>query len=152
MDHTKADSTLCARCLGPLPDAVETPPSVWNNLRSGWLPSSHVEVETIRATVSDTRRRMLVVDEELAALSVRLARLGDVKAMLQRNSDAHQALLAPIRRLPVEIVIDIFRFACQDGKGFCQRRPTIMAISSVSRVWRGEYASDFDDVNSLSRW
>ncbi|KAL1693116.1 hypothetical protein GGG16DRAFT_123621 [Schizophyllum commune] len=136
MDHTKADPTLCARCLGPLPDAVETPPSVWNDLRSGWLPSSHVEVETIRATVSDACRRVSVVDEELAALSVRLARLGDVKAALQRNLDAHQALLAPIRRLPVEIVMEIFRFACQDGKGFCQRWPTIMAVSSVSRVWR----------------
>ncbi|KAI5897648.1 uncharacterized protein SCHCODRAFT_02744006, partial [Schizophyllum commune H4-8] len=136
MDHTKAHSTLCARCLRPLPDSVETPPSVWTQLRSGWLPSSHVEVETFRATVSDTRRRILAVDEELAALSVRLARLGDVKAALQRNLDAHQALLAPIRRLPVEIVMEIFRFASQDAKDFMQRWPTILSVSSVTKVWR----------------
>ncbi|KAI4523517.1 hypothetical protein K525DRAFT_282577 [Schizophyllum commune Loenen D] len=120
----------CARCR----DTLEVSTSAWDSLRSGWRPSSNDEVE---AMMSKARRRILAIDEEVVALLDRVSRLTDTKAALRRELGHQRALLAPIRRLPVELVVQIFDFACVDmHKDFKRKLPMIMSLSSVSKLWR----------------
>ncbi|KAI5897649.1 uncharacterized protein SCHCODRAFT_02564665 [Schizophyllum commune H4-8] len=120
----------CARCR----DTLEVSTSAWDSLRSGWRPSCNAEVE---ATMSKARRRISAIDEEVVALLDRVSRLTDTKAALRRKLDHQQGLLAPIRRLPVELVMQIFDFACVDThKDFKQKLPMILSLSSVSKLWR----------------
>ena len=93
--------------------------------------------------MSKARRRISAIDEEVVALLDRVSRLTDTKAALRRELDHQQALLAPIRRLPVELVMQIFDFACVDThKDFKRKLPMIMSLSSVSKLWRGECYGD----------
>jgi len=78
---------------------------------------------------------------EVSALSDRIRVLQSEQDALQEQISLARAYLAPVRRLPVEILLEIFEFACCEGFGLygttlSQELPDVLSISSVCTSWR----------------
>ncbi|TRM63649.1 hypothetical protein BD626DRAFT_630145 [Schizophyllum amplum] len=117
-------------------------------LRSGWAPS-HEDVTRLRKTAEDLRLSLPSLDEEFSKELAKIRRMkkairrakGRLNALSQQKTRmTDQARLctaaaaAPIRRLPVEILADIFDMVL-DSIG-CFTRSGLHSLSAVCYVWR----------------
>jgi len=77
---------------------------------------------------------MKLYDAEISSLHVRIDQPNREKRALQKQVVIGQSLSAPIRRLPNEILAEIFQFACYAG--FYTEIPCVFHFASVCTVWR----------------
>ncbi|KAK7469050.1 hypothetical protein VKT23_003543 [Stygiomarasmius scandens] len=75
------------------------------------LPSE-TEAAQINQIVLDIDGDLERCEAEISSLNRVLADLGKRKKHLQSIRDNYRALLAPVRKLPVEILLEIFSYAC----------------------------------------
>lgn len=73
------------------------------------------------------------VDEEIRALNSALDRLLDNRRQLVKKSQQLKAILSPIRLLPTEILVEIFKLCRRDE----QDAMFPLDISHVGQRWRG---------------
>ncbi|KAJ7457854.1 hypothetical protein FB451DRAFT_589538 [Mycena latifolia] len=66
------------------------------------------EIPAIQCIITETAVRMKVLDDEIADLQKALGKLMEERDRLNAYVDAHQALLSPVRRLPLDIIQEIF--------------------------------------------
>ena len=100
--------------------------------------------DTIRSA-DDLRVLLAAALEESRSYSVGTASLTSHRDALRTNQDALErqielgrSFLAPVRRLPVEILAEIFEAACLDGfSGLLPyESPVVLNVASVCFVWR----------------
>lgn len=89
-------------------DSITPSPSP-NRLRTNYVPSL-LEAYQIRSALSQVDNEISKLDDVLAQLKVIQDRLLLKREMLQRFSKEHIGLLSPIRRLPPEILTEIFLY------------------------------------------
>ncbi|KAF5337917.1 hypothetical protein D9758_013113 [Tetrapyrgos nigripes] len=108
---------LCSKCNATLviPERFHSP-LLYEQLRAVHQPSE-TEVVQIKFIVSDIDRNLASCDAELMSLNKTLAELDALRRRLQRLRDSHVALLAPVRKLPVELLLHIFSLLCIDNPG-----------------------------------
>ncbi|KAK7469051.1 hypothetical protein VKT23_003544 [Stygiomarasmius scandens] len=87
------------------------PQTIYSKLRSLDLPSE-AETAQIKNVVDDIKGDLARCEAEILSLTSVLAELNERKAHLQDIRNNYRALLAPVRRLPVETLLKIFTFAC----------------------------------------
>ncbi|KAL1749034.1 hypothetical protein HDZ31DRAFT_28288 [Schizophyllum fasciatum] len=127
---------LCDRCGYQHVVSDNAPSFLQEKLRNHWIPSAD-EAETIRLDAIETRKSISAIDKELSSLMHKVENLQRLRANLGRTLSAREALIAPLRRLPVEVLQPILTFACDyDGSDCLERWPTALAISSVSKFYR----------------
>ncbi|KAF8636338.1 hypothetical protein AX16_010993 [Volvariella volvacea WC 439] len=76
-------------------------------LYTNHAPSSK-EVEEINQLLVSPQERLMALDEELDRLNKLIDQVSSARENIRQYIDAHKALLSPIRRLPPEIITEIF--------------------------------------------
>ncbi|KAK6996923.1 hypothetical protein R3P38DRAFT_3068506 [Favolaschia claudopus] len=69
------------------------------------------EVLEIRSLIAEPTRQLLVLDEEISQLQKSIEKLTDKRKTLSGYIEEHKALISPIRRIPQDVLSEIF-FAC----------------------------------------
>ncbi|KAJ7045146.1 hypothetical protein C8F04DRAFT_1067861 [Mycena alexandri] len=79
---------------------------------ASWLGTNYCptdeEVPQICALLVDPSSRLKQLDDEIADLQKAIDKLAEKRAGLAAFVDAHKALLSPIRRLPLDVIEEIF--------------------------------------------
>ncbi|KAF5329125.1 hypothetical protein D9758_017149 [Tetrapyrgos nigripes] len=135
-------TTLCQKCNNTFTAADRTPLSA-SSLSMQQLRTrqtlSDTDISRMQHLVENAERDLERYDTEIGALTEILNKLQEERKTLQRYTDEHRSLLAPVRRLPVELISEIFAFAtCPDGltigQGYIDT-PTL-AFSQTCNVWK----------------
>ncbi|KAJ3503716.1 hypothetical protein NLJ89_g8308 [Agrocybe chaxingu] len=90
-------------------------------------------------SLQNKRRQMLLTIE---GLSLELAGLEEEMNYKGRQLATASAIVAPIRRLPMELLTKIFRFTLQDEVWPLFRRDSPLVLSHVSKLWRHVVVKD----------
>lgn len=115
----KQQSILCIGCHGhlnelgldPLPVPVSPVPELLRNLR---LPSTSQE-SAIQKTILEWQQNLANMDAKIARLTTTLDELRQNRTAIDRYVKDHESIiLSPIRRLPVEILGEIFATYTKD--------------------------------------
>ncbi|KAJ7045134.1 hypothetical protein C8F04DRAFT_1174116 [Mycena alexandri] len=95
-----------------------------SRLGSNYCPTDE-EVPQICALLVDPSSRLKQLDDEIADLQKTIDKLAERRASLGAFVDAHRALLSPIRRLPLDVIEEIF-VACLPTHRNC-----VMSVSEA---------------------
>ncbi|THU89871.1 hypothetical protein K435DRAFT_677040, partial [Dendrothele bispora CBS 962.96] len=82
-------------------------------LRSMWIPSES-KASQIEQEIVDCSSEIAKYDTEIETLEGVLEELRRKRCEIQRYSDERRSLLSPIRKLPIEILGEIFAASCSD--------------------------------------
>ena len=129
---------LCGHCaydfsatINPLRRAYQ------QDLRGGRV-FLDTETASLRSSLSSHEKSLHTLRLELDAHRKAVERLEELEAVLSHAISGERALLAPIRRLPVELLVDIFTTACIPLPGeLAAVQATILGISNTCTQWRG---------------
>ncbi|KAJ6580091.1 hypothetical protein DFH09DRAFT_1360691 [Mycena vulgaris] len=106
------------------------------------LLRAHAEPpEHLPRTVSAVSEELARYDQEIARLHAQLRRIEADRALLQAHYDDSRGFLAPIRRLPSEILVKIFEICRQFKKGPTETHRLVQAplltVAQVCSRWHG---------------
>ncbi|KAF7305435.1 F-box domain-containing protein [Mycena chlorophos] len=103
---------------------------------SFFVPSPS-ETHEIRALITDSSTELAKIDAELAEMEAALVNLRTQRDALYKNILAHQSVLSPIRRLPSDVLVEIFS-ACLPTKHYPLIHPSQppLLFGRVCRYWR----------------
>ncbi|KAF4609987.1 hypothetical protein D9613_010352 [Agrocybe pediades] len=106
-------------------------------LHSSFIPTSTDE-DNVRKVVQGVERELESLDEEITRMKLALARLEERRADLHSTLLKHRSVLAPIRRLPPEILGIIFSFAIEGCTvRYPARRDSMpWVLGQVCSFWR----------------
>ena len=134
------DLSLCNACDKACHVELDIPPPGPQNtiLRTGRLLSS-AENERVGQAIARTDECLAEVGAKVEELQNLIAQLHEGERELKALRSAQQAYLAPVRKLPPEILSIIFKMYCGDKSInlFDDRCPPLV-LSSVCNVWRGK--------------
>jgi hypothetical protein len=126
--------------LPPVPhqSAVSPPPDLLYLLRSN-EPPQEAQIPIIRDIISDDKNRINLIDAEIVSLQSQIHNLNSTLGKsLQERNDAklhaleHRCILSPIRRVPPELISEIFDLIYGGEAG---KRPP-WYLGHISRSWR----------------
>ncbi|KAF5339254.1 hypothetical protein D9758_013326 [Tetrapyrgos nigripes] len=131
---------LCNHCHSELKFDDEPAILVTNeNFRNMSIPSD-TELYHIQSLIEDADRDLRHYDEEIERLSNTLATLKTHRDDLQRSRDRYRAFSAPQRKLPMEILGEIFSWCCSPSLLVDMHRESFAApalvISQTCSFWR----------------
>lgn len=141
--------TLCKKCRGRFYYADDLghvlPPSLVTDLRNGIQINTDVHAESMRQTLAGLIPKLDKYDAEIKMMEETLAYLKHRRTDFAHSISLYKAYLAPIRRLPVELLCQIFLEACAFGdfpigndirETFQSHSQTALRIASVCSYWR----------------
>ncbi|KAL1713060.1 hypothetical protein EV715DRAFT_277574 [Schizophyllum commune] len=132
------DLSLCNACDKACHVELDIPPPGPQNtiLRTGRLLSS-AENERLGRAIARTDECLTAIGAKVKELMDLVAQLHEGERELKALRRAQQAYLAPVRKLPPEILSIIFKMYCGDKSInlFDDRCPPLI-LSSVCNVWR----------------
>ncbi|KAE9397248.1 hypothetical protein BT96DRAFT_798682, partial [Gymnopus androsaceus JB14] len=101
------------------------------------LPASSSEVEHIDAFLSEVPDTLAAYDNAIAEIDHLLLSLENARDALQRRRDSAQSFISsPIRRLPPEVLDEIFTICCQTEGTEESRFWPALELSWVCSFWR----------------
>jgi hypothetical protein len=127
-----------SRAAFPLRTISPLPPSL---LHSSLMVSPDEE-QTIRETIHDINTTLTSVDDEITRVRATLSTLEDYRSTLQTTLAQHQVALSPIRKLPPELLGEIFLFvslnAILEWPGIPGVRGDVMpwVLCKICKYWR----------------
>jgi F-box-like len=130
-------SALCANCGYTIANGIQLPttpvPDLIHGARGAYV-ASESQVQLIHDTISSAQADISQLDGEIYRLQALLDGLIHKRDTLQTYTRSHTALIAPIGRLPPEILSEIF-LHCRDPK---KRRldKVPLSLGSVCSRWR----------------
>ncbi|KAF7374450.1 hypothetical protein MSAN_00329100 [Mycena sanguinolenta] len=106
-----------------------------DRLNTNYVPSDP-EVLEIRALLAEPEIQLARIDAQIEKMETALAQLKAQRASLKRPIDAHKVLLSPIRRIPHDVLVEIF-LACLPSKHHALIDPTQapMLLGRICRHW-----------------
>jgi hypothetical protein len=121
---------------------LTTFPSRLSELRTNDLTS--VPAASIRSNISSAKAMLQALEVEMLLITQTLQKLSEKRTKIIRTIDENESLLAPIRRLPREVLCEIFSSAIRPSNGIhpvgswaeehlMSREP--FALSSVCTYW-----------------
>ncbi|KAL1713126.1 hypothetical protein EV715DRAFT_296412 [Schizophyllum commune] len=130
---SREDVQLCNRCNHTYSLSFQIPDVA--SLRIGYLPTT-TEARLICDAIAETDDSMKEIDQELERLSGYWKHLDALRRSLEYSQDVRRALVAPIRRLPTEILSEIFQACCGDAIEIAHERCEPLVLGSVCKSWR----------------
>ncbi|KAF7332756.1 hypothetical protein MKEN_00159200 [Mycena kentingensis (nom. inval.)] len=105
-------------------------------LRTNYRPTTEAEIHQLKAMLSEKAKRLEALRDAKIAFQTALSKLLAEEAVLRADYDEHKRLLAPIRRLPPEMLQLIF-IACLSGRNCIMSRQTPpLVLGRVCSEWR----------------
>lgn len=156
----------CANCgfkfAGNIGTRV-TPPSVQEILGSNRVPSE-ADARSIRRAILEAQKDLLKLDLEIARVQVVIDQLSQDRSALDSYLMDHRALLSPARRMPPEVVTEIFMRCLEDGSdphSSSSKNRIPLLLSQICRAWRSvalstprlwsSLATTFTESNQMSK-
>ncbi|THU99838.1 hypothetical protein K435DRAFT_557522, partial [Dendrothele bispora CBS 962.96] len=97
---------------------------------------SSSDIPGIRKNISDAQDILKAYDKEIRRLEYTLAVVRSMAGHLKERIQETSFLLSPVRRLPDEILGEIFKFSMPSGSIFsCTKRPSPSFLTVCAR-WR----------------
>jgi len=133
-------SALCANCGYTIANGIQLPttpvPDLILGARGAYV-ASESQVQLIRDTISSAQADISQLNGEIHRLKALLDSLIHKRDTLQTYTHSHTALIAPIGRLPPEILSEIF-LHCQDEQDPRKVRlnKVPLLLGSVCSRWR----------------
>ncbi|THU78529.1 hypothetical protein K435DRAFT_973497 [Dendrothele bispora CBS 962.96] len=135
-------TVLCSACKRDLvTQDVPCYSSRRDILRSGWIPSDS-DVFQIEHAIAECSSDLARYDTEIETLEGMLEELRSKKDETQRYLEQRRSLLSPIRKMPNEILGEIFAASCSDNGLLITTVPhakisaPTFALSHVCFLWR----------------
>jgi hypothetical protein len=135
---TMSESILCANCGYTITNDIVLPTTPVPDLLGGNYVVSEFHAQMICDTISAAQADISRLDGEITRLQVVLDGLTNKRDALQTYTHSHTALVAPIRRLPPEVLSEIFlRYNDKNSLSYLQRLNTApLLLGSVCSRWR----------------
>ena len=108
-------STPCAKCGYTAANDIEVPITPVPTLLGGNQIASTSETLVIYDTIAAAEADISQIDDEATRLQAILDGLACKRAAIHRHAQVHRALIAPVRRLPPEVLSEIF-LQCRETK------------------------------------
>ncbi|KAJ6515639.1 hypothetical protein C8R45DRAFT_957188 [Mycena sanguinolenta] len=107
-----------------------------NRLNTNYVPSDS-EILEIRALLVGPTDELARIDARIIEMEIALGQLKERRALLKGPIDAHRALISSIRRLPHDILLDIF-FAClpSEHNAVIDPAEAPLVLGRICRHWR----------------
>ncbi|KAJ7583477.1 hypothetical protein C8J56DRAFT_210641 [Mycena floridula] len=123
---------------------------LFDRLRIDRHPST-AETNQLMQITSEAQCEILAYDREICKLNEALLRLEQDKRELKSHIEMSQSLLSPIRRLPPEILSEIFRAYCSGGNLLWHDiQVPAMTLRKVCKSWESAAAATKDLYSSVS--
>ncbi|KAK0467838.1 uncharacterized protein EV420DRAFT_1684500 [Desarmillaria tabescens] len=90
------------------------PPPVWTALRTGQQVYTLSDATSYSSTISTMHSQLAIWENDIQHLEAALDNLKTDHRNLSRYASSYQSMLAPVRCLPVEILLTIFEEACSE--------------------------------------
>lgn len=138
---TPNSQLLCAQCgantslNAKLPKILESSNLILGKLRADYIPSSS-EAKNIRDHVADIQTEVSQRDMEILRLRDALTQLVNARDVLRLRAEETQALIAPIRRIPPELISRIITFALPDSWYTAPSGTIPLIPSHINTSWR----------------
>ncbi|ESK83801.1 hypothetical protein Moror_13556 [Moniliophthora roreri MCA 2997] len=114
---------------GDMESAIPESPFTNNKLGTNCAPSLK-EILQIRDILVEPETRLQIIEQEIV-------RLQDQRTKLKSFIDEHRSLLSPIRRVPTDILREIFvRCAPEDYLPTSDLREAPLLLTGICRSWR----------------
>ncbi|KAF7346633.1 F-box domain-containing protein [Mycena sanguinolenta] len=93
------------------------------------------DISCVQQLISDAEDRLHALDEHILSLQTTLAQLVQRRSEITDSLCGHRAILSPVRRVPPELICEIFDFATAENRGSPRDRPPWW-VGFISRPWR----------------
>ncbi|KII88694.1 hypothetical protein PLICRDRAFT_54522 [Plicaturopsis crispa FD-325 SS-3] len=135
MEGLSSDTQFtCRSCGAPvIQERLHLPDHPFPSLLATNDVPSAVAIPRVRQDIHDTEATLSVVESEMARLQHILTRLASEQKMLQRCLNANRGLVSSLRRLPNELLSQIF-IACLP-KDVATIHAVVLRLGSVCRLW-----------------
>ncbi|KAJ7235630.1 hypothetical protein B0H12DRAFT_136639 [Mycena haematopus] len=142
------DTFRCSNCgalstgeLMDVPDVFPAPGTRYHTLLTTNEPPEDSESTFIRSVMSKTTARLASLEDEIYKVKEKLKHLEDQRASLSSHHEQHKAMLSPLRRMPPELLIEIFSSTLPSMRAIWEDRRYYMdhsswLLSHVSSRWR----------------
>jgi hypothetical protein len=126
----------CKNCGSSFQEALKplvspVPPLLGTNSRP-----TNVEVADIRRVLLDTEADLLAYDRDIDLLEAVLESRRRERQALEEFRKLHASLLSPIRRLPSELLFEIFMLLATNSLRRSSSRDATFVLGAVCRDWR----------------
>jgi hypothetical protein len=103
-------SLQCKNCRGgsSFHEPLKPPVSLVPSLLGTYAVPTNAEVADIHSTLLETKSKLLTLDHDIKLLEAVLKSRRRERRTLKKFHDAHDSLLSPVRRLPPELLSEIF--------------------------------------------
>ncbi|KAJ7780747.1 hypothetical protein DFH07DRAFT_439107 [Mycena maculata] len=107
-----------------------------SRLNTNYVPSD-AEVQEIRNTLTEPLRQLSLLDERLVQMQAAMDELTVQRASLKDEIDQHKALISPVRRIPQDILEEIF-LSCLPTRQYMliDARQAPLLLGHICRHWR----------------
>ncbi|KAJ6463497.1 hypothetical protein C8R45DRAFT_521673 [Mycena sanguinolenta] len=107
-----------------------------NCLNTNYVPSDS-EVLEIRALLLDPEDELARIDTRIGDMEIALAELKEQRASLKAPIDAHKALISPMRRIPHDVLLEIF-CAClpSEHNALIDSAEAPLVLGRICKHWR----------------
>ncbi|KAF7356380.1 hypothetical protein MVEN_00970400 [Mycena venus] len=107
-----------------------------DRLNTNYVPSDS-EVFDIRRILVDPADELARLDAEIKDMEIALSQLKERRALLKMPIDAHMALISPMRRIPQDVLVEIF-FSCLplQHNALIDPAEAPLILGRICRDWR----------------
>ncbi|KAJ7781490.1 hypothetical protein B0H16DRAFT_1359059 [Mycena metata] len=105
-------------------------------LHTNFVPAE-AECDAVRLLLNESLESLRQLDTEILQLQTAMAKLVDIRQKLSADIDAHQAMITPARRMPSDIIQEIF-VAClpTDGPSVIDSNDAPILLGQICHSWR----------------
>ncbi|KAJ7367372.1 hypothetical protein DFH08DRAFT_765167 [Mycena albidolilacea] len=107
-----------------------------DRLNTNYTPSD-LETSKIRALLVGPTDELARMDAEIQAMEIALGQLKEQRELLKRPIDTHRALISSIRRIPLDVLLEIF-FRClpSEHNALIDPAEAPLVLGHICRHWR----------------
>ncbi|KAI4523724.1 hypothetical protein K525DRAFT_361154 [Schizophyllum commune Loenen D] len=132
---------LCPNCSRSMSRTIARAPSqtVLDTLRKGDLPPDAVPSREYISKAEEAEREILAFDAEIRRLQALTRNLQAHRQSLADYAEQQRSLVAPVRRVPTEVLENIFLLACRTPEFAFPLQPTMTTARTLGHVchtWR----------------
>ncbi|KAJ7238564.1 hypothetical protein B0H12DRAFT_1025597, partial [Mycena haematopus] len=107
-----------------------------HRLNTNYVPSDS-EISEIRAVLLDPENELAHIDARIEEMEIALAQLKEQRALLKGPIDAHRALISPLRRVPEDVLIEIFLLCLpSEHNALIDPAEAPLVLGRICRHWR----------------
>ena len=129
-------ATLCASCGFPSIGRSEIYPSLSAQALHSWNALSVDGIQDCRETMSEIQTELSRIDSEMVQVQVVLDHLASERQRLHGSLNQCRLVMAPIRRLPTEILSEIFRTLPRGPEVEASISNSPLLLTQVCSRWR----------------